>query len=209
MLRRQSPALDEEALGHLTIIESSVKRRGALIDGLLAFSRIGRAELAREPVDLAALVGEARQELEPETTDRQITWRIGPLPAVTADRLLLRQVLVNLISNAIKFTRPMAKAEVEIAEAPSRARPEEVLFFVRDNGVGFDMNFADKLFGVFKRLHLPEQFEGTGIGLANVERIVRRHGGRVWAESEVGKGATFFVALPRLITENIPVKADS
>jgi signal transduction histidine kinase len=196
LLHQRSPALDAESLGHLAVIEGSVKRMGALIDALLAFSRIGRAALARAPVDLGALVGEARAELADEIGGRAIRWRVGPLPEVLADRVLLRQVLVNLLSNAVKFTRPRAEAEVEICAAPERARGDEVVFLVRDNGVGFDMSYADKLFGVFKRLHPPEAFEGTGIGLANVERIVRRHGGRVWAEAAPDQGATFFVALP-------------
>jgi signal transduction histidine kinase len=196
MLHQHSPALDRESLEHLAVIETSVKRMGALIDALLAFSRIGRTALERAQVDLRALVDEARAELDNDIGERQIAWTIGPLPGVLADRVLLRQVLINLLSNAVKFTRPRAEAAIEICEAPARARTNEVAFMVRDNGVGFDMTYADKLFGVFKRLHLPEEFEGTGIGLANVERIIRRHGGRIWAESQPDHGATFFVVLP-------------
>jgi light-regulated signal transduction histidine kinase (bacteriophytochrome)/HAMP domain-containing protein len=197
LLRQPSGGLGEQSREHLDTIAGAVRRMGSLIDALLAFSRIGRAEFRTEEVDLAALVDEARAELTADSKDREVVWTVGPLPRVRGDRALLRQVIVNLLSNALKFTRPRPRAEIEVRAAPDQAGPGEAVFLVRDNGVGFDMAYADKLFGVFKRLHAPEAFEGTGIGLANVERIIRRHGGRVWAKSAVDAGATFFVALPR------------
>ena len=132
-----------------------------------------------------------------ETQGRDIAWHIGPLPEVYADRALLYQVLVNLLANAVKFTRPRAQAKIEIGAMPTSATDPMVVVFVRDNGVGFDMKYVDKLFNVFQRLHRGEEFEGTGVGLANVQRIMQRHGGRVWVEAAVDQGATFFVALPK------------
>jgi light-regulated signal transduction histidine kinase (bacteriophytochrome) len=140
-------------------------------------------------------VQETVQELVPETEGRVIHWHIADLPTVTGDQAMLRQVLVNLIANALKFTRPCPTAEIEVSYLPDQ--DNEIIVFIRDNGVGFDMAYADKLFGVFQRLHRADEFEGTGIGLANVRRIVNRHGGRVWAEGEVNQGATFYVSLPR------------
>jgi light-regulated signal transduction histidine kinase (bacteriophytochrome) len=148
-----------------------------------------------QQVALGALVSEVIQELEPEADGRNIDWRIGDLPTVFGDAAMLRMVLVNLISNALKFTRSRQRAEIEIGSLPGNN--SEVVIFVRDNGVGFDMTYADKLFGVFQRLHHTEEFEGTGIGLANVHRIITRHGGRSWAEGEPGRGAIFFFTLPR------------
>jgi len=167
-----------------------------LIDALLAFSRAGRAAIRRAPIDLKILVDEARVELAEEIRSRKIAWRLGPMPVVEGDRVLLQQVMTNLLSNAVKFSRQRETAEIEIRESPESAQANERVFLVRDNGVGFDIAYAKKLFGVFKRLHGPEEFDGSGIGLANVERIVRRHGGRIWAEAAVNAGATFYVALP-------------
>ena len=151
--------------------------------------------MSRSTVDLNRLVEEARRECLQEVERRDIAWSVQTLPKVEGDRTLLRQVAVNLISNAVKFTRQRAKAEITIGRDSGQAH--EIVVFVRDNGVGFDMKYADKLFGVFQRLHRSEEFEGTGIGLANVRRIVERHGGRVWAEAALGSGATFYVSLPR------------
>jgi light-regulated signal transduction histidine kinase (bacteriophytochrome) len=156
---------------------------------------MGRAEMQQSQVDLQGLVSETIKTFEPETQGRNIVWRNGHLPAVRADPAMLRQVLVNLISNALKYTRPRNPAEIEIGALEGTA--QENIIFIRDNGVGFDMRFVDKLFGVFHRLHRPDQFEGTGIGLANVRRIIGRHGGRTWAEGKVDGGAVFYFSLPK------------
>jgi light-regulated signal transduction histidine kinase (bacteriophytochrome) len=178
----------------MTILESA-KRMGTLIDDLLAFSRLGRIETRETMVSLDQLVSEVQSEGGQETNGRNITWKIGPLPELYGDRAMLKLVLVNLISNAIKFTRPNPQPEIEIG--CSEKRNDGAVVFVRDNGVGFDMKYVNKLFGVFQRLHGPAEFEGTGIGLATVQRIIHRHGGQVWAESLVGRGTTFFLSLPK------------
>jgi light-regulated signal transduction histidine kinase (bacteriophytochrome) len=176
------------------MILESAKRMGDLIDDLLAFSRIGRAEARETVVSLEQLVKEALHEVRPETDGRNIAWTIGALPDVSGDRSMLRLALVNLISNAIKFTRTRGQAAIEIG---STTRGDETIVFIKDNGVGFDMRYVNKLFGVFQRLHQAEAFEGTGIGLATVQRIISRHGGRVWAEGLVGEGASFYFAVPK------------
>jgi PAS domain S-box-containing protein len=186
--------LDEKSRHYLERISTSIAEMGKLIDDLLQFSRTGRAELKMERVDMDALVAEALGPLRDETRDRDVEWRVAPLPAVIGDQALLRQVWVNLLGNAAKYTRGRSPARVEVG---AEAGDHSDVYFVRDNGVGFDMDYAHKLFGVFQRLHNSEEFEGTGIGLANVQRIVSRLGGRVWAEGEMGKGATFFFSLPR------------
>jgi light-regulated signal transduction histidine kinase (bacteriophytochrome) len=168
---------------------------GDLIDDLLAFSRIGRAELKKTGVNLDELVRETLGDFQAKIKERKIACKINPLPNVQADRALLRLVLVNLISNAVKFTGARAEATIEIGCAPSA--DNEAVIFIRDNGAGFDPLYAHKLFGVFQRLHSQEEFEGTGIGLANVQRIIHRHGGRVWAEGIVDGGATFFFSIPK------------
>jgi light-regulated signal transduction histidine kinase (bacteriophytochrome) len=169
---------------------------GMLIDDLLQLSRTSRAEMRLAEVRLEGLVKEAIEELRPETGDRRVAWTLDTLPAVNADRSLLRQVLVNLLSNALKYTRPRDPARIQVGCHDENAL--EWVLFVRDNGVGFDPAYAHKLFGVFQRLHRAEEFEGTGIGLANVRRIVARHGGRTWAEGKVNEGATFFFSLPKI-----------
>ena len=179
----------------MTMILESGKRMGNLIDDLLAFSRIGRAEARKGIVSLESLVKEALHEVRPETEGRNIMWTIGALPDLYGDRSMLRLALVNLISNAVKFTRTRLQAEIEIGCPDGKG--DESVVFVRDNGVGFDMKYGNKLFGVFQRLHPTEAFEGTGIGLATVQRIIHRHEGRVWAEGLVGRGATFYFAVPR------------
>ena len=189
-----APSLSEKSLQHLTTISQSAKRMGVLIDDLLAFSRVGRATLQKADVNLDELVREILGDFQAETKERKIVWKIQPLPSVRADRALLRMVLVNLVSNAVKFTGKRAEAKIEIGCAPNGN--SETVIFIRDNGAGFDPQYADKLFGVFQRLHSQAEFEGTGIGLANVQRIIRRHGGRVWAEGAVDGGATFYFSIP-------------
>ena len=193
--KNASPTLDEKGRRYMMTILESAKRMGTLIDDLLAFSRIGRIETRETMVSLDQLVSEVQSEAGQETNGRNITWKIGPLPDLYGDRSMLKLVLVNLISNAIKFTRPHPQPEIEIG--CSEKRNDGVVVFVRDNGVGFDMKYVNKLFGVFQRLHGPTEFEGTGIGLATVQRIIHRHGGQVWAESLVGRGTTFFLSLPK------------
>lgn len=194
LLARQSVArLDERGQRYLNIIADSARRMGALIDDLLVFSRMGRAELRRTRVAPEALVHEAVEALQNEITGRRIVWNIGTLPEVEADPAMLRQVWLNLLSNAVKYTRPRNPAQIEIGCQPADG---EFVFYIRDNGVGFDMQYVHKLFGVFQRLHRSEDFEGTGIGLANVQRIVHRHGGRVWATGRPDAGATFYFSLP-------------
>lgn len=187
-------SLTEKGQRYLETISESAKQMGCLIDDLLVFSRMGRSELAQTPINMEQLVKEVLHSLRHDIKDRDISWTIGPLAMVQADPAMLKQVLVNLISNAIKFTNSRSLAQIEIGNVTESS--EEVITFVRDNGVGFDMNYAGKLFGVFQRLHRVEEFEGTGIGLANVRRIIHRHGGRTWAESQPGQGATFFFSLP-------------
>ena len=193
--KRTAGQLDNEADRYFGIVGSEAVRMGLLIDDLLTFSRIGRAELHFAPVQLATLVAEVQSELLSELTDRPVEWRLQPMPPVLGDRTLLRQVMANLLGNAAKFTRQRQPAVIEIGVQPATAAAEYLTFFVRDNGAGFDPKYTHKLFGVFQRLHNPREFEGTGIGLANVKRIVNRHGGRVWAEGAVDQGATFFFTL--------------
>jgi light-regulated signal transduction histidine kinase (bacteriophytochrome) len=186
-------SLDDKGKRYLKTISDSAKRMGALIDDLLVFSRIGRGEMRNAKVDLNALVEEVIQELRMETQKRNVVWNRQELPLVDGDPSLLRQVFVNLLANAAKYTRPRDPAVIDIGSVVSN---DEHTIFIRDNGVGFDMAYVGKLFGVFQRLHRAEEFEGTGIGLANVQRIVLRHGGRVWAEGKSGEGATFYFTLP-------------
>ena len=193
LAKHLGPSLDETGRRYLTMVSGSAKQMGTLIDDLLAFSRIGRAELRRTRVDLAGLVREVLGILEPETAGRDIAWEIGDLPEVQGDPRLLRLVLQNLIGNALKYTRTRPEARIEIG---ARREGTETVCSIRDNGVGFDMRYVERLFGVFQRLHTSAEFEGTGIGLATVRRIVHRHGGRVWAEGEIDRGACFSFALP-------------
>jgi PAS domain S-box-containing protein len=187
-------SLSEKNLRHLTAIFQSAKRMGDLIDDLLAFSRIGQSEMQKTKVNLDELVRETLGDFQAETTGREIVWTINVLPVVRADRALLRLVFVNLISNALKFTSGRAEAKIEIGCSPDVSN--ETVIFIRDNGAGFDPKYSEKLFGVFQRLHSQKEFEGTGIGLANVRRIIRRHGGRTWAEGSVDGGAAFYFSIP-------------
>jgi len=193
--RDAGKSLSETSRRHLTTIFQSAKRMGDLIDDLLSFSRLGQSEMRKAAVDLEKLIQETLRDFQAETKGRDIVWKIDPLPVVYADCALLRQVLVNLISNALKFTGGRRQANIEIG-CGSDQEAEDVIF-VRDNGAGFDPKFAEKLFGVFQRLHSDKQFEGTGIGLANIQRIIRRHGGRTWAEGVVDEGATFYFSIPK------------
>ena len=192
--RRAAGALDETAQRHLQTIARASRHMGQLIDDLLAFSRMGRGELARGRVSLGSLTRDAIENLRPELDGRSVEWKVDDLPDVTGDPAMLRIVLSNLLSNAVKYTRPQPRAVIQVGQAAGP--PDEIVLFVKDNGVGFEMKYADKLFGVFQRLHRSDQFEGTGIGLATVRRIVHRHGGRTWADATVDGGATFYVALP-------------
>jgi signal transduction histidine kinase len=187
------PTLDEQSQRYLTTIGDASTRMGRLIDDLLAFSRVSRTALVKTAIHLDAVVREAQREVVEQVTDREIGWTIHPLPEVQADRALLRLALVNLLSNAVKYTKTRPHTCIEVG---ANSDGDETVVFIKDNGVGFDMQYAHKLFGVFQRLHRLEEFEGTGIGLANVRRIVQRHGGRTWAEGEIDRGATFYFSLP-------------
>jgi PAS domain S-box-containing protein len=196
LLQKHSDAvLDDKSRHHIGMILDAAKRMGSLVDDLLAFSRIGRAEPQKTTIHLEHLVKDAVREIAPDTQDRKIIWHIGNLPICYGDPAMLRLVFGNLVSNAVKFTQTCPQAEIEISSVNHTS--DEVVVFVKDNGVGFDMKYKDKLFGVFQRLHSQEAFEGTGIGLATVQRIIQGHGGRVWAEASVNNGATFYVALPK------------
>jgi PAS domain S-box-containing protein len=197
--KRMATALDEQSRHYMGTISESAKRMGALIDDLLSFSRMGSNQITKLRVDLGELTQEVILEFQPETLNRNIHWHVCDLPVVNGDRAMLRMALVNLISNALKFTQPRQKAEIEIGWM--REQESENVIFVHDNGVGFDMNYVDRLFGVFQRLHRADEFKGTGIGLANVRRIIIRHGGRTWAEGQVNQGATFYFSLPQDIQE--------
>ncbi len=193
--RKAEGILDEQGLSYMNSISEAAKKMGLLIDDLLSFSRMGRNAMSVQPVELEPLVRDLIREFEPDTAGRDIHWQIGDLPAVSGDASMLRIVLGNLISNALKFTQTRKTGHIEIGELPGQA--SETVIFVRDNGVGFDMAYGDELFGVFKRLHRSDEFEGTGIGLATVRRIITRHDGRTWGEGKVDRGAAFYFSLPR------------
>ena len=196
LLNDQAENLGERERYYLRIIADSARQMGMLIDDLLTFSRMGRSEMQRMTISTDSMVHEVvKTALQGEPKERRIVWTIGPLPEVEADPSMLRQVWTNLIGNAVKYSRTRPTAEIEIG--CDDTLEDEAIFYVRDNGVGFDMQYADKLFGVFQRLHRSEDFEGTGIGLANVRRIITRQGGRTWAEAVKDKGATFFFSLPK------------
>jgi PAS domain S-box-containing protein len=184
--------LTGEALMYLDKVKENANKMALLIDDLLTFSRLSRNPLKKRRVDLRGLVVQVIEELHAESAGREIKWQIGNLSPCQADPALLKQVYANLISNALKYTRPRPEPVIEIG---SRKLRGQTVYFVRDNGVGFDMKYAGNLFGVFQRLHSEVEFEGTGIGLAIVQRIVNRHGGRIWVEAEVDKGATFYFTL--------------
>jgi len=193
--KNASSSLDEKSLRYLSTVSGSAKRMGMLIDDLLTFSRIGRVEIQKSSFNAGQIVHEVLAELRPDTNGREIAWDIGPMPDIYGDRSLMRLVFLNLISNAIKFTSPQTSAAIEIGTLS--CKENEAAFFIRDNGVGFNMKYVNKLFGVFQRLHSANEFEGTGIGLANVQRVILRHGGKTWAEGSVGQGATFYFSIPK------------
>jgi hypothetical protein len=193
LLERELPPPTEKTAHYLRTIAASSQRMAALIDDLLALSRTGRAPLEMRNVQLRQLVDEVILDLKPDFARRQLEWRIAPLPAVRADASLLRLVLQNLLDNAVKYTQPQPAAVVEIGAL--RLDDGDTAIYVRDNGVGFDMRYADRLFGVFQRLHRAEEFEGSGIGLATARRVVHRHGGRIWGEGQPGRGACFYFTI--------------
>jgi len=193
LLQRNSAGLDEKSRHYLDVIGDSTRRMGCLIDDLLAFSRMGRIEMITAPLDLDRMVRDVIASRETGNGQRRIEWVVAPLPPARGDEAMIRLVFENLIDNAVKFSAGRDRPRIEIGGyLDSEGTP---VIFVRDNGAGFDMRYADKLFGLFQRLHRQEEFEGTGVGLANVRRIVHRHGGRVWAEGALDKGATFYLTL--------------
>ncbi|HXJ59916.1 MAG TPA: response regulator [Verrucomicrobiae bacterium] len=195
MLREHAePTLDPTSRRYLDLIQQSAAKLGDLIDHFLGFAHMGRTALSIAPVNMNDIVRQAIDALQPETAGRDIQWSMAELPQVQADPTMIRQVWTNLLSNAVKYTRDRAPAHIEIGV--ERPKSREYLFYVRDNGVGFDMRYAGRLFGIFQRLHPDTQFAGTGIGLANVRRIIKRHGGRTYAEGTVNAGAKISFTLP-------------
>jgi PAS domain S-box-containing protein len=192
LLEEFSPVLNVEAQRYLQRIQEGTQRMGRLVDELLTLAKVGRQPLNLQIAGLNSIVQEVIGMLQPDIEGRQVEWKIADLPFVECDPALLRQVFQNLISNALKYSRPRSHAVIEIGQILQNEQP---IVFVRDNGVGFSMKYADKLFGVFQRLHRSEDFEGTGVGLATVQRIIKKHTGKVWAEAELDKGATFYFTL--------------
>jgi light-regulated signal transduction histidine kinase (bacteriophytochrome) len=186
--------LDETSRQHLHTIARSATQMGQMFDALLEYSRIGRTETRSTRVSLAALVKDVRRELQSQSKGREIDWQIGDLPEVQGDPVMLRQVIANLLSNAMKYTRTRPKARIKIG---ARSSGRETILFVGDNGIGFGMKSARKLFGVFQRFHGASEFEGTGVGLAIVRRIIHQHGGRTWAEGKANGGATLYCSIPK------------
>ena len=178
----------------MDIITQSANLMDDLIDGILSFSRMGRIEMNFQEVNMHDLVEAVITEFQPDIQTRQVEWIVQELPNVIGDPALLRIVITNLISNALKFSQQREVTRIEIGSDPTQE--SQVVFWVRDNGVGFDMKFVGRLFKVFQRLHRADEFEGTGIGLANVNRVITRHGGKTWAVGKVGEGATFYFSLP-------------
>ena len=185
---------DATSLHYLNMLTHLAQQAERLVNGLLNLSRTGRAEMHPGRIDMNRLVQEVKQHLEVELQERALIWQIEPLPIAWGDRTLIRLVLQNLMENAVKYTRPRSQPHITIG---SLDQPRETIFFIRDNGIGFDPKYSDRLFGTFQRLHNDPQFEGSGLGLANVQRIIYRHGGRVWAEAEPDQGACFYFSLPR------------
>jgi light-regulated signal transduction histidine kinase (bacteriophytochrome) len=197
LLEKAAGNLNHEAKGFVTTIVEESTSMDRLIKDLLEFSRLGRAEVRKQPVNMRELVDRAVESFSPQIQQRKITWRIGDLGEVFGDPNLLRYAMLNLIDNAIKYTRRRPETEITIDMVPESAKNGERVFFVKDNGCGFDMKHAKRIFGPFQRLHSASEFEGTGIGLANVQRIIHKHNGQIWFESVPDKGATFYFSLPR------------
>ncbi len=192
--------LNDKSRRYLNTIASAGMEMGALIDDLLAFSRMGRTEMAEGEVNLTELVGEVRRGLEFSLGDREIEWTVDALPPARGDEAMLRMVLTNLLNNALKYSRKRSPAKIHVG--CKGLVDGQLVFYIQDNGAGFDMKYADKLFGVFQRLHRADEFEGTGIGLASVRRIIARHGGRTWAEGILDAGATFYFSLPPAVVSS-------
>ncbi len=186
--------LNHEGNRFLGLVQDNAKKMGQLIDDLLAFSRLSRQEMVKIDIDMGQLAEEVYRELKTETSNRQIDFTVKTKHHNRGDRSMLKQVFANLISNAVKFSAPKDPAVIEIGDLSQNG---ETVYYVKDNGVGFDMQYAGKLFGVFQRLHSTTEFEGTGVGLAIAQRIISRHGGRVWAEGKLGEGAAFYFSLPK------------
>ena len=197
ILRKTGQTFDEDTVRKFKVIRSSAQEMGQLIDDLLTFSRLGRKHTSMSKIDMGALIREVWKELQVINPDRNINLTVKSMPPGYGDRTLIKQVYVNLLSNAVKFTKHRNPAHIEVG---GYVDGNEDVYYVKDNGVGFDMQYYDKLFGVFQRLHKPDDFEGTGIGLATVKRIINRHGGRVWAEGKVDEEATFYFSLPSSLT---------
>jgi light-regulated signal transduction histidine kinase (bacteriophytochrome) len=194
LLEDYEPVLDEEGKRVCAVIRREAHHMEQLIDDLLALSRLGRKELCFTKIDMKAMASSVFDELVEEEDPGRIDFRVHRLPLATGDPALIRQAWVNLLSNAIKFSSRKERAVIEVGSKHSQ---DEYVYYVRDTGAGFDMEYADKLFGVFQRLHSEKEFEGTGVGLAIVQQVIRRHGGRVWAEGAVDRGATFYFSVPR------------
>jgi light-regulated signal transduction histidine kinase (bacteriophytochrome) len=193
ILKKQGDKFDKDTLDKFDAIRSNTHMMGQLIDDLLTFSRLGRKQISLSPLDMDILMKDAWKEMQASDPERDMKLKENSMPPGYGDRALIKQVLINLLSNAVKFTK---YKEVPNIEVGGYAEGNEHVYYVRDNGVGFDMAYYDKLFGVFQRLHSTDQFEGTGVGLATVQRIIHRHGGRVWAEGKVDEGAIFYFSLP-------------
>jgi light-regulated signal transduction histidine kinase (bacteriophytochrome) len=194
MIEDYEDKLDEEGVRLLNIIRENTKKMGQLIDDKLLLSRAGRQEMTITKIDISSLAKNVYREFNHDTQGRNIDFTVEDMPHTNADRALITQVLTNLIGNAIKFTRGKENAKINIGFKEDN---EDNIYYVKDNGAGFDMKYYDKLFGLFQRLHSQEEFEGTGVGLSIVQRIISRHGGRVWGESKVGEGATIYFTIPK------------
>ena len=206
LIEEHSSQLDPDAQHHLKRIQEGAEKMGRMIDDLLNLARLDRRSMALQMTSLNSLVESVLHDLESETGNRKIDWRVGSLPSVNCDPGLIQQVFANLLSNAVKYTGRRERAVIEIDQSTVEG---QLVLFVRDNGAGFNSKYADKLFGTFQRLHTDEEFEGTGVGLATVQRIVRKHGGRVWAEADTDKGAIFYFTLGEAASMSGAVKRDA